>query len=178
MSLISGPSCGLSKPMLQRRLSRGKPFFSLMKFKGRVPYWPSSAIFYEKMPELHVIAAGSLLDFSLGAPRVQGFSFGWNRTASSVSEWVLSRAFLIPRGTSRKAPATGARLLFAKPHPYGPKRGDVWKHIAIVAVARHMLELMYTLLSKHELYRFIPSRNPASTQVSRGHHRWKLYLSR
>jgi len=28
------------------------------------------------------------------------------------------------------------------------------KRIAIVAVARHMLELMYTLLSKHEMYRF------------------------
>lgn len=28
------------------------------------------------------------------------------------------------------------------------------KRIAIVAVARHMLELMYTLMTKHELYRF------------------------
>jgi hypothetical protein len=46
----------------------GKTLLFLDEIQGAPAVLAKLRYFYEKMPELHIIAAGSLLDFSLGAP--------------------------------------------------------------------------------------------------------------
>jgi len=46
----------------------GKTLLFLDEIQGALAVLAKLRYFYEKMPELHVIAAGSLLDFSFGAP--------------------------------------------------------------------------------------------------------------
>lgn len=61
----------------------------------------------------------------------------------------LRRALVQAAWSAVRSPMGGHfRLVYDR---IAERRG---KRIAIVAVARHMLELMYTLVSKHELYRF------------------------